>query len=667
MSLTLAPASDAAVASVSTGRSETPPPSDRALDSAGRDRAPDPAGRDRALDLVRFACLVVVVVLHAMMSSAVLGPGGEVVPTVALTGTTGFAIASWGFQIMPLFFLIGGFVALRQWRRTAARGGTWADYLRVRLRRLVAPVTLLVLGAGTALAVASEFGVPDGLLAEASRRIGQPLWFLAVYVGLTSLVPLAVRFHDRSPRRSLLALAGAVAAVDALVAATGMTGFGYLNLLFVWPLVQQLGFVYADLRGRPIHVGRVVGVLIAVLALLVWLVAEGIYSPDMLVNLNPPTGALVLLGVVQMCVLRLLHDRLAAAVTGVVVWERVIAWGNRFGMHVYLWHMSVAIGIIGLLGALAGTLAGDAAGFGTWLSTLVLPEIGSPWWWATRPVWVLAVVAGGALLATGMAKVEAPGEQRSARWGRAVVGLARGRWVRVAASERNRACTAVGLAVIGIAVALLVGIAPLVWTLVSGGALILSLVLAAGLGERQPDSAFDETGERLGDGAPPFEEPELLMPGPLFGAGVPDDRAVVGAELAVAEDDLRRHRHRVGLRRMPGAADGIGEHEARVLLDAEEDRVDVRSEGLAVLAHPGDERAAGAEVERGDAEDERGGDPPLDELRRIGPCRPDSLARGADDAFDHEVAVGVDAGVEVGVGAEFEVRGRGHGVSLGCG
>lgn len=46
-------------------------------------------------------------------------------------------------------------------------------------------------------------------------------------------------------------------------------------------------------------------------------------------------------------------------------------------------------------------------------------------------------------------------------------------------SPVSRALTAVTLAMGGIAIALLVGIAPLIWTLVSVSALLISLVLAA--------------------------------------------------------------------------------------------------------------------------------------------------------------------------------------------
>ena len=487
--------------------------------------------RDQAIDLLRFGCLVVVVILHSLMSAAVLGPGGAVEPTVALSNTAGFAAASWLFQIMPLFFIIGGYAGITGWRRTRARGGTWTDYLRARLRRLVVPVTVLIGLAGLGLSVAGELGVSPDLLAEASLRIGQPLWFLAVYVGLTALVPVAVHFHETAPRRSLASLAGAVIVVDSLVAVTGVTGLGYLNFLLVWPLVQQLGFFYADALDRPVNRPIAWFVLVAALLTLVGLVSAGVYSPNMLVNLNPPTGALVLLGVVQMCGLRLGHARLGRMLnaadettstsTGEAaldprvlraqIWDRVIAWGNRYGMHVYLWHMSIVIVLIGGLGALAQVVSLVPGA-----SELVLPEIGSSWWWATRLPWLMIVMVLSGLVAMAAERIPLPSEQRFASAGRVIAEIARevrGRETHEQGSAashvdadgvapavsragadavtptlghpRLRAAIAVGAAAAGISVALLVGIAPLIWTFVAFGLLLTSLTISAGLTPRR--------------------------------------------------------------------------------------------------------------------------------------------------------------------------------------
>lgn len=489
--------------------------------------------RDKAIDLIRFGCLVVVVILHSMMSAAVLGPDGAVTPTVALSTTPGFTIASWFFQIMPLFFFIGGYASLSGWRRMQATGGTWSDYLRSRLRRLAIPVTVLIGFAGLGLALASELGVPAELLAEASTRIGQPLWFLAVYIGLTSLVPVAAHFHERAPRLTIVVLAAAVFAVDGLVGLTGVTALGYLNFLFVWPLVQQCGFFFADALRSPVRAELNWAVMIVALVVLGALVGLGVYSPNMLVNLNPPTGALVLLGVAQMCVLRLGHAWLSAVVAGGSepsavgyeqrgrMWDRIIAWGNDFGMHVYLWHMPIVITLIGGLGFLADAVSGVSLGGDHSLAGFVLPEIESGWWWASRPLWLLTVMVLASGLAVAMSKVRFFSEARLERAGRAIAATVRELTGSAASagpavsegpaasevsaasegpaastgtghrggfqwSRRTRGILAVGLAVTGIGIALLVGIAPLIWTLVSVAALMASLMLAACLRERLP-------------------------------------------------------------------------------------------------------------------------------------------------------------------------------------
>jgi fucose 4-O-acetylase-like acetyltransferase len=493
--------------------------------------------RDPVIDLIRFGCLLVVVVLHALMSAAVLGPDGAVVPTVALSDTPGFAAASWLFQIMPLFFIIGGYAGITGWRRMRAQGGTWADYLRARLRRLIVPTAVLIVIAGIGLSAAADMGVPSDLIVEASRRIGQPLWFLAVYLGLSSLVPVAVHFHERAPRRSLAVLAGAVIVVDVLTAVTGLLGLGYLNFVFVWPLIQQLGFFFADHLDRPVHRSKVWSVLVAALLLLGGLVAAGVFSPNMLVNLNPPTGALVLLGVAQLCVLRLLYARLNRALspaqrasgsetnTGITLteatptfgvvpvqfWGRVIAWGNAFGMQVYLWHMSVVIVLIGALGWLAHTVASFPTGILLDLpigpvAEFILPEVESEWWWATRLPWLLAVMGFSALVAMATRRIPFPSERQLAaadrRLMRPVRALSTRTTLRVRALRpQARAAAAIGAATCGIAVALLVGVAPMIWTVVAAGLLVGSLILSAGI-DLDSDHALTRDADPGSDNAP---------------------------------------------------------------------------------------------------------------------------------------------------------------------
>ncbi|MET4156910.1 acyltransferase [Agromyces sp. PvR057] len=349
-------------------------------------REPSGPRRDAAIDAARAACLVVVFALHAMMVGVSVGAAGPVLEN-ALEHWSGFAAATWFVQIMPLFFVIGGYSAWSQWRRMQERGADAATYVRGRLARLVRPAIALVAVVGLALAVLAAAGLPAEVVATAGYRIGQPLWFLAVYLACTSLVPLMARAHARHPFTTVVVLVAIVAAVDIARMTTGIEAIGFANLLAVWLLVQQGGFFLADgAVDRMPRAARLWAALAAFVVLLA-LTGAGPYSPDLLMNLNPPTVCLVVLGVAQLALFSLVRPALRR-------WAerprpaRAIASFGEWGMTLYLWHMPAFIVLAGML-----LWLNDAVG-------LALPVPLEPEWWATRAIWLVAaaVVTAGLVL-----------------------------------------------------------------------------------------------------------------------------------------------------------------------------------------------------------------------------------------------------------------------------
>lgn len=350
------------------------------------------SGRDAGVDAARAGCLVVVFLLHAMMVGVSVGAGGPVLEN-ALEGWAWFAPATWLVQIMPLFFLIGGFSGAVAWQRRRARGERAADFVRDRIARLVRPAVPLVAVVGLALAALAAAGLPDEIAATASYRIGQPLWFLAVYLGVSALVPVMAGLHARRPNATVAVLVGAVVGVDVLRFATGVEAIGFANLAFVWLLMQQLGFRLAD--GSVDRMPRAARVRVALCSLggLLAITLSGPYSPDLLVNLNPPTVCLVLLGVAQLALFSLVREPLRR-------WAerprpaRLIAGFGEWGMTLYLWHLPAFV----LLAA--GLLAANAA-FG-----LPLPQPLTGEWWATRPLWLAGAAIATWLFVRGFARWE---------------------------------------------------------------------------------------------------------------------------------------------------------------------------------------------------------------------------------------------------------------------
>ncbi|GAA1061650.1 acyltransferase family protein [Agromyces bracchium] len=341
-------------------------------------RGPVAAGstalRDPVVDLARVACILLVVVAHLLMVGVGLDPSGRIVLSRPVEEQPWFVAATWVGQVMPLFFALGGFTAATSWRRRRALGDTAADFVRSRTLRLAAPALPLFAVVATALVIATLARADPVLRDTIAAGIGVPLWFLAAYLLVQCLVPWLLALHERAPRGTLIALAGAAAIVDVARFATGSREVGLIDLVFVGGFVQQLGFWYADgwFGGRR----RVQLAVIAVAAYaLAWLgVAAGWHAPNMLTNLDPPTVSLMLLGVAQMSLLTLFHPAL-----GRLMGSRSVRAGVAFvasrALTLYLWHMPVIVVIAGTSLLLPGLAPAptDAA------------------WWIGRPV-VLAVV-----------------------------------------------------------------------------------------------------------------------------------------------------------------------------------------------------------------------------------------------------------------------------------
>lgn len=358
---------------------------------------PDLSRRDPTLDLARVAAVFLVVVVHLLQVGVGRGPDGTIVTSRPAEAQAWFDAATWVGQIMPLFFVVGGFASAAGWASWTARGGDAAGFVRTRTLRLVQPALALFGVVAAVLLGGRAAGVDPSLIDAAVVGIGMPLWFLAAYLLCQLVVPVAVSAHDRAPRLSLGILLSATIAVDALRFSTGIELLGYLNMLFVWPLIQQLGFWYRDgwfdRRGTP----ALLAVAGAAYLLLGIIVAWGPYSSSMLANLNPPTLPLVLLGVAQACLLRVARPVLTGLMRTRAAQAVVFAMGSRL-MTVYLWHLPVILVVSGLALLVPGAAPVPASGE----------------WWATRPVLLVVVALVLGALSLPLARIEALGRLEAA-------------------------------------------------------------------------------------------------------------------------------------------------------------------------------------------------------------------------------------------------------------
>ena len=316
-----------------------------------------PESRNRYVDFLRALSIGAVVLGHWLVAAPYLGASGAVESGHLLASAPWTRWLTWGFQVMPIFFLVGGYANGTSWEAAHRRGAGYGGWLRSRLERLVAPVLPLLLAWTGLSALAHGLGAPAELLHAASRVALVPAWFLAAYVLIVAFVPLSHAAWRRLGVGSIAALGVAAVAVDLASFAAGFEAVGYLNYLFVWLAIHQLGYAWrAGVLAGP---GRCLTLAATALVALVGLVAFGPYPVAMIgvpgeavSNSMPPTLALLALGIAQSGAVLALEGPARRLLARPTPWTATVLV-NGMIMSLYLWHMTALIAVVGLASALA--------------------------------------------------------------------------------------------------------------------------------------------------------------------------------------------------------------------------------------------------------------------------------------------------------------------------
>ncbi|QYG94761.1 acyltransferase [Iamia sp. SCSIO 61187] len=343
---------------------------------------PAPPERDLTVDLLRALAIVAVAVGHWM----VVVPSyddGRFDGVNALATVPSLRPLTWLFQVMPLFFVVGGVANAASWSAARARGERYATWLRTRLVRLTRPVALLFgVGAGGA-ALSRAVGVPADVVEPIAWLVVVPVWFLAVYVLVVALAPALWRAHLRHGWWVVVALAGAAALVDAARVGGAGDGFASLNFVLVFGVCQQVGFAWYDgrlLRHRRRAGAALLGGGLASLGLLTHVgpfpVSLVGYPGQELANNAPPTTTLVALGLAQTGLALLARPLLQRALERRPVQAFALVL-NRNAMSILLWHFTALVG--------AGVVLLP-------LGVVPDPAEGTTAWWVTR--WATVAVLG---------------------------------------------------------------------------------------------------------------------------------------------------------------------------------------------------------------------------------------------------------------------------------
>ena len=273
-----------------------------------------PTHRDRYVDALRALAILVVVLGHWLIS-VVTVTDGQLGGRNLLYVVPWIQPLTWLFQVMPVFFLVGGYANAASLARHRRDGGTTPAWVRSRALRLLRPTAVLVVVLIVGYAVALALGADREIARTAVWLAGVALWFLVVYVAVIALAPAAIAWQRRWGWGVLATLVAVVGAGDVARMMTGSDVPAIGNYIVGWLAVHQLGVAWRDgalTRTRRTAYALAVGGAATAAALVAFgpygMTMVGAAPPPDLGNSDPPTLALLALAAMQTGVVLLLRQ-----------------------------------------------------------------------------------------------------------------------------------------------------------------------------------------------------------------------------------------------------------------------------------------------------------------------------------------------------------------------
>jgi hypothetical protein len=377
-----------------------------------------PADRERYLDLLRVLAIAAVVLGHWLVIVIDYDRAGRLTGHSALIEISAGRPATWLFQVIPVFFLVGGYANAASLTSHRRRGGDWTGWLLERCARLLRPTTALVLVLAGAALGSWLIGAEPEQIRTVVWFATIPLWFLAAYLIVVALTPVTYALHRRFGFAVPLVLVLLVALGD-VGRLAGPTELATGNFLFGWLAMHQIGFAWRDARTGigpdrrglrrtrlPVRPRVGLGLLAGGLAALLALTVAGTYPFSMinmrgerLHNMSPPSLALLAQATWQLGLILLLRTPAERWLHRRRPWLAVVA-ANTVVLTVFLWHITAAVLLVGALDA---------------LHALPTPAVGSTAWWLWRLPWLVALTAVLAMLVGIFGPIEIRAAHRPGR------------------------------------------------------------------------------------------------------------------------------------------------------------------------------------------------------------------------------------------------------------
>ncbi len=354
--------------------------------------------RNRAVDFYRAIAMLAVAFGHWAAIATSVDANGEPSAGNALEYAPSMSWVTWLFQVMPLFFVVGGFSSAMSLDSHFAKSDSrHQDWIAARLRRMVAPAITLAT-TWTVLLIGGYMTGIGALIGAGAAAAAIPLWFLSNYTIDTAIAPFVLPRFRQNPRLFAVGAIGVFVGLEALRFSEipVLHHLAHLNWVLGWLLFQVAGFAWRD--------GMLpTGARLAAISAGLWTAAVAAVTlgpwPTAMVHFpglensptHPPSLALMLFGAAYSSTAILFAPRISAFLArNKSAWSAVVG-ANAVAMSVYLWHMTAAIGAVLILWGLG------------WLPTA---EVGTFAWWLQKlPMFGLATLILAGIVAK-VAKVE---------------------------------------------------------------------------------------------------------------------------------------------------------------------------------------------------------------------------------------------------------------------
>ena len=347
-----------------------------------------PPERNRWVDFLRAVSIMAVVCGHWLMAGVYVDEAGELQRGDLLSVSEWAQWLTWAFQVMPVFFLVGGYSNGVSWDATLRKAepgqiGKYRDWFASRVQRLITPIFPLLMLWAVLAVILTQVGLPREQIRMATEAALIPVWFLAVYLLVTGCTPLTLRAWKRFGWLSFVWFIPLGILTDWLTFTAKVPYVNFTNFLWVFLGIHQLGFAWRD--GRFENRLFALGWFVVGLTVLISITVYGFYpvamvsAPGGLSNSLPPTLALFALGVAQVGLVLALEPLGRRMLDNLNIWTATVLM-NGMIMTVYLWHLTAFVLVMTVCWVLLG-------GWG-------LDQVpGSGAWWVSRPLWFAIYIA----------------------------------------------------------------------------------------------------------------------------------------------------------------------------------------------------------------------------------------------------------------------------------